>query len=233
MKRGSGDMKEEVSGCGRENELVSFLYGELNAEEAQAFQRHLQACRACSAELSAFRDIHASVVTWRDESLAGVFSPAPANNPAVGLITERRPSAIAALREFFNLSPLWMKGAVAFASLLFCLFTSLTILQWRGTPSTIAVVESERKYTGAEVDKLVQQAVDQVKKEQAGGPGQLLAASDLTPNSGKTKRSGNHKSSVARRPLSKTEREQLALDLRLATPQHEGEMDLLADRINQ
>jgi hypothetical protein len=37
----------------------------------------------------------------------------------------------------------------------------------------------------------------------------------------------------ARRPLSKTEREQLAADLRLVTAANESELDLLDDGINQ
>jgi hypothetical protein len=36
-----------------------------------------------------------------------------------------------------------------------------------------------------------------------------------------------------RRPLSKTEREQLAADLRLTTAQNDSDLDLLGDRINQ
>jgi len=37
----------------------------------------------------------------------------------------------------------------------------------------------------------------------------------------------------ARRPLSKTEREQLAADLRLISVKSESDLDLLDDRINQ
>ena len=67
-------MKEVIAPqCGRENDLVGFLYGELNDAEAQTFQRHVRDCSSCNAELAAFSDVRESVVTWRNESL-GIIS---------------------------------------------------------------------------------------------------------------------------------------------------------------
>ena len=105
--------------CARADELMGFLYGELNDVEAKA-GGHLQQCVTCNAELSSFGDIRKSVVAWRDESFNSLSSPG-VNLPA------RQPSAVAALREFFNLSPAWMKVAIGFASLLFCVFAGLAV----------------------------------------------------------------------------------------------------------
>src|SRR5258708_7972826 len=123
-------MKEEVNAmnCGRENDLIAFLYGELNDVESQTFERHLHDCHACSTELTAFGLIRESVVNWRNESLGGGLTR----------VAQEKPSALRALREFFNLSPLWMKGAVAFASVLFCLLAGLPIAHWQAMPPAAA-----------------------------------------------------------------------------------------------
>ena len=39
--------------CVRENDLIGFLYHELNEVEALAFQRHLQECAACRTDVIA------------------------------------------------------------------------------------------------------------------------------------------------------------------------------------
>ena len=46
--------------CGQENDLIGFLYGELNETDALAFQRHLHACSACSTELAGFGGVRES-----------------------------------------------------------------------------------------------------------------------------------------------------------------------------
>ena len=71
-------MRNDELTCGRENDLIGFLYGELNEVEAIAFQRHLNACATCSAELLDFGEVRESVVAWRNESLGSVALPAQA-----------------------------------------------------------------------------------------------------------------------------------------------------------
>ena len=47
-------MRNDDLTCGRENDLIGFLYGELNEVERIAFQRHLKECAACDTELAGF-----------------------------------------------------------------------------------------------------------------------------------------------------------------------------------
>ena len=91
-------MRNDDLTCGRENDLIGFLYGELTEVEAIAFQRHLQECATCNAELADFGEVRESVVAWRNESLGSVALAIQVTSPR-----ERRghtPSAMAALREF-------------------------------------------------------------------------------------------------------------------------------------
>ena len=87
-------MKEEVSNCGRANDLISFLYGELNDSQSQTFQRHLRECAQCNAEFAGFSNVRQSVVGWRNESLGAMASPERVPNglriwPAAGALNKR------------------------------------------------------------------------------------------------------------------------------------------------
>lgn len=237
-------MKEEVHarGCGRENDLIAFLYGELDPGERTVFRSHMQQCPSCSAELSEFTNIRESVVAWRNESLMGVTSPAV--HPAAVVTADRSgPTALNALREFFNLSPLWMKGAIVFASLLFCLFAFLAAGRLRDTPLPVAANPNVKTYSEQELNAVVERRVQdelvRIRKssEQSPTTAVVMKRSNHTP----AKRTANRGHEVvangplqkARRPLSKVERQQLAADLRLIDNTPDGELDLLDDRINQ
>jgi len=234
-------MKEvNVPNCGRENDLIAFLYGELNDVEAQTFQRHVRDCASCNAELAAFRDVRESVVTWRNESL-GIIS-SPITESAMARVGHQKPSALAAVREFFNLAPLWMKGAVAFASVLFCLFAGLAIARLRDKPPLVTVTNPSSAYSEQQLNALVAQLQEELQRlknssEEGSTAPDVINAADRTPRQRVAKRGNsvafNVPSQKARRPLSKTEREQLAADLRLISAKNDSELDLLDDRINQ
>jgi hypothetical protein len=240
---GSEEMKEEVNvaGCGRENDLIAFLYDELDLGERGGFRSHAQQCQSCNAELTAFTNIRESVVAWRNEALVGVTSPAVPASAMVGA-DRAKPSALTALREFFKLSPLWMKGAVVFASLLFCLFAVLAAARLRDTPPpTIADNPNVKKYSeqelNAAIDRRLQDHVQRIKNSPTTEPPPVAISSAHTPRNSVAKRGGEVASTnsqpKARRPLSKDERQQLAADLRLIEDPTDGQIELLDDRINQ
>lgn len=238
-------MKEEarVPGCGRENDLISFLYGELDPGERTVFRSHMQECRSCNAELREFTDIRESVGAWRNEALGGFT--APAFEASAGVRADRPgQTALTALREFFNLSPLWMKGAVVFASLLFCLFAVLAAARLRDSPPpTVAANPNSKTYSEQELNALVEGRVqDELQRirnstEPPTFEGIAKGATDRVSPKKATKRGSEVAANIpqqkARRPLSKVERQQLAADLRLIDNTADGELDLLDDRINQ
>jgi len=236
-------MRNDDLTCGRENDLIGFLYGELNEVDAIAFQRHLNNCATCSAELADFGEVRESVVAWRNESLGSVTFPAQVKASSHAETPRATPSAMAALREFFNLSPLWMKGAVAFAAVLFCVFAGLALARLRqAPPAPVAVTPgatmSSPEELRALVDQRVQEELERIKNSEPSAPAPLTAKDSSQRNA--VKRIANRNTQVAlsasqkaRRPLSKTEREQLASDLRLVSAKNDSDLDLLDDRINQ
>lgn len=108
--------------CKESDALVAYLYGEASATEAKVFERHITACGACRSDLAAFGDVRRAVGEWRDESLH-LSQPLVFQTAHAVRQTERAPglrAALHALREFFDLSPLWLKTGGAFAMLAVC-----------------------------------------------------------------------------------------------------------------
>lgn len=234
-------MKEEVSAlnCGRETDLIAFLYGELNDLESQTFQRHLRDCAACDDQLHALKSVRESVVAWRNESLGDAIS----RDESATRVSRQQPSASAALRAFLNLSPLWVKGAFAFATVVFCLFLGLAVARWREVPpgTGVAAVNSPAS-SEQKLNALVQQRVQDELRRIKSGADQALHSSVAIK--GRVQRNpvarvkrgdqlAGGSDQQARRPLSSVERAQLASDLRLVSQGNDTELDLLDDGINK
>jgi Putative zinc-finger len=117
-------------GCDRAEELVTYLYGETAPAEAHEFRRHLDACAVCREELSAFGAVREAVGDWRADALSVPPSlelhEAFARAPLAPKAAPRERSALAALREFFSLSPLWLKAGACAATLGVCALAALT-----------------------------------------------------------------------------------------------------------
>lgn len=216
--------------CEREPELISFIYNEASESETRDFELHLKECARCRAEIASFGLVRQSITEWRDEALAGfVATPLPA-------AIEKR-SAIAALRQFFDLSPLWLKGATAFAAVTFCVLVVLALTS-RTEQSVVKIdpVKPEAMYSQAEVDRIVKEAL--ARSESVETPIEtpieekkpVSIATATKPRRVVVKQNTDVKS---RRPLTRAEREQLAADLRLLSIDDEPGLSLLGDLINQ
>ncbi|HKY45009.1 MAG TPA: zf-HC2 domain-containing protein, partial [Pyrinomonadaceae bacterium] len=106
--------------CERASDLIAFLYDEANETEKRDFELHLKECAGCREEVASFGVVRESITAWRDEALSGFVSTPLAT-------TAPKKSALAALRQFFDLSPLWLKGATACALVAFCILAALAI----------------------------------------------------------------------------------------------------------
>ena len=210
-------------GCERASELIAFLYGEADEHEARDFRLHLQQCSGCREEVASFGDVRHSITAWRDEALAGFVSTPLTAQP-------RTKSALAALRQFFDLSPLWLKGATVLAAVTFCVLAGLAL--FRSNHNEV----STKVYTEQDIDRIVKEALVQQARLQL--PVQTPSPENITLNSPKPKPKSSRASSPtqfarSQRPLSKQEREQLAAELRLLSSDDDATLHLLGDRINQ
>jgi hypothetical protein len=235
------DTKEQV--CDRADDLIAFLYHELSDKDARNFERHLHDCVRCENELAGFGEVRQSIVSWRDEALGAAWSAAAMNDRRLAApITNARPSALAAIREFFNLSPLWMKGAAAFASLLFCVCAVLAVAYVRNRKVEVVQAPNGKIYSKQELDNAVARAVqmkgDEIKNQQLKDSGSELVMSPAPAKAGNRVNPLRTAGYVAntqnlRRPLSRQERRELAADLGLLAARDEDDLDLVTDKITQ
>lgn len=237
-------MQEDAPSCGRENDLIAFLYSELSDTEKDSFESHMHSCRVCLMQAGEFRSIRESVMAWRDESLGHV--PVTVLQTST-FINQPKGSSLAALRAFFDLSPLWMKGAVGFAALLFCVLSVLAVVNLNKPTVITADGLNNQTHSPQQMNALVERRVqEELARREALAP-QLRPELSLAAGvKDKTVRvqargllsSGNEvaastRNGKARRPLSKAEREQLAADLRLVSSGSESGLNLIGDQINQ
>lgn len=219
--------------CHRAEDLVTYLYGEATGAEADDFADHLKRCDACRSEFTVFQQVHESIFEWRTQALGvgtlaapvAVLAPASTETFAPPAGKRQRLSAIAAVREFFNVAPVWLRGATAFAVL--CLFALLALSTWR------VYRGSEAKYTRKQMDeevaKGVKQKVNEIEQERNPSGPAIANVRDVPPTP--IPAHINRQTSVRRQlasnrvpPLTRQEREQLAADLRLIPGRDEYEL---------
>lgn len=130
------DGRARAPQCERAEQLVAYLYGETDPAGSKSFEQHMHDCAACREEFAAFGDVRRAVGDWRAEALGIVPSFAAAEAARVApdaSVLNSRPvpapkrSALAALREFFALSPLWLRAASVAATVVVCTLAALAV----------------------------------------------------------------------------------------------------------
>ncbi len=228
--------------CHRAEDLVAYLYNEASETDAKDFSDHAEHCDACRSELTLFRGVHESIELWRNEALGASFSPASpsASDFATGADSApfvqraRKLSAFQALREFFTVSPIWLRGATAFAALLLCVLAFVVVTRSLRQPTQVANKSGQEKlYTATDFKTAVEKAVnDKLSQSDVSAHSQKLASSQgqvTLPNQQRPARRELARNSLPMRTqrtrgLSRAEREQLAADLRLIPGREETDL---------
>lgn len=248
------DKETTSAACAKGEELVAYLYNEVSAGEAKDFESHIEACASCEAELAAFNDVRSSIAVWRTQALRSFASTAPASETVTATEVTRtspRPaSAMAALKEFFALSPMWLRAATALASLAIC-----ALVVWAGVrvleAPRVLVLEKvvEKGPTEAEVDALVNKRVQEELAARRSSPEQQPTsdeqvvtvneqrASTLAQSEPGRSASAARRARVARRrapaEASTQEYEELAKDLQLVPTRDEEDLPRLIDLMDE
>ncbi|HXI75360.1 MAG TPA: zf-HC2 domain-containing protein, partial [Pyrinomonadaceae bacterium] len=224
-------------------DLVTYLYGEASEADALDFRNHLRQCDSCRSEFTVFNQVHQSIETWRNEALGASFNPAP--TPATVAIDstpvirhERRLSALAALREFFTVAPLWLRGATAFAALLFCVLGVMMIARLSDKPvATANNRKDEKMYTQQQVEAEVNKAVERKVAELSNNKDAsmpIVATHDKpkSATSGVQVATSQQPKTLRPQRLTRQERQQLAADLRLTASVDEEELMAFPEQEN-
>ena len=230
--------------CHRSEDLVTYLYNEASAADARDFAGHVEACEACHAELAVFNQVHESILLWRNEALGAAFSPAlqaapvaaEANDSRQVVRHARKLPALAALREFFNVSPLWLRGATAIAALLLCVLAVLTISRLSQRQPQVTNTEAQ-VHSQQEFDRAVQMGVDEkvakLNRQNSAKKSDAVANDKLNAPESRTHIAVN-RTQPRERGLTRAEREQLLADLRLTPGRDEEELPFVfPDEPNQ
>jgi anti-sigma factor RsiW len=202
--------------CARAEDLVTYLYGEAGEAEAQDFERHMQDCGSCRAELAAFGQARENIKEWRQHLLDFPAFEGSAV-PALGDMTttgERKFGlALAALRQFFTVSPVWMRAGTVAASVMICALAALAVarsevrwddsgLSFRTSLTSERVVErtkeivvekpvkvsvSEEELT-ARVEARVHEEMEALRRQQTGKQETIAVNAPATPSNIKESR---------------------------------------------
>lgn len=248
------DKELTSSSCAKAEELIAYLYNEASEGEAKDFERHMQSCVSCEAEMAAFGHVRSSIALWRSQALGSAESNALATaaitpTPELPQAAVRKPSAITALREFFALSPQWLRAATALTSLAVCALVVWAAARVMEAPRVLVVEKVvEKGPTQAEVDALVAErvreelAATQSSREETSSKEIIATASERrgsTLAQSGTGRSGSalRRAQTARRspaPKASTqEYEELARDLQLVPTRDEEDLPRLIDLIDE
>jgi hypothetical protein len=223
----------EISICERCDDLISFLYRELREHEVRDFERHLSACVLCRSQLASFREVRSDVVAWRDESLGMTLLSTRADQVR---LQREKASALAAIRQFLNLSPLWLKGAVGFASILFLGMISLLLINLNAKPDA-PLAGNDKVYSEAEMMSKVEAGIQDRLREPGppdtrivkDSPSQQVVVRNNKPRTRFASLTANNR----RAPLTRSEKEQLAADLGLISAIEDPDLNLLGEQINR
>ena len=116
------------STCKFAEDIVAYLYGEINKNEKLRFEQHLTNCNSCTDELSGFSMVRTSVLDWHNEEFSHLATPVieipyEQNVPVRSFVAESNnsPSLISKLRAFFSFSPVWTTALTGVAVLLVCI----------------------------------------------------------------------------------------------------------------
>lgn len=148
------------SSCAFAEQLVSYLYGEVNDSEKTAFAVHLKSCSSCADELMEFGLVRSSIVEWKNEEFANLDTPL-VKIPYPTTVSTEKQSWFGGLRQLLTLSPTW---ATAFAAVVVCV--GLAFLAFNFSNKT-EVAEKENKPINTVISPMVEKSVEPQIKETA------------------------------------------------------------------
>lgn len=217
--------------CHRAEDLVTYLYGEATQAEARDFSGHLEQCESCKAEFALFRQVHDSILEWRSEALGAASRPIAHReivSTAVPVHGSTRLSAVAALRQFFTVSPLWLRGAAGLALVLLFMLLGLSAARLFQKPRE----QTRNVYTQEQIQADIAKEVERQMGDwnRKNGSDKSIAQASRPKANQDERRVVTPRTQTASirqrrgRPLSRSEREQLEASLRLIPRRDEDEL---------
>ncbi len=126
------------SDCGFSEQLVSYLYNEINGAEKLNFETHLRSCAICTDEFATFSGVQYSINDWKLQDFSTLETPVFEISPKISRfvktqeLSENKGSWLPGLRRLFSLSPRsWSLAAASFAILTVCVVIVLLAVNYK------------------------------------------------------------------------------------------------------
>ena len=107
------------SSCDFTEQIVSYLYDEINVSEKSRLESHLRSCQSCAGEIAGFDSIRSSIQEWRAEDFASLTIPV-IELPQTEKRADVSRSPLETIRAYFAFSPKWMPIAAAMSVITLC-----------------------------------------------------------------------------------------------------------------
>lgn len=140
MNKNTDKLNPQIE-CGRKEDLVTYLYSEMNAPERANFDNHLLECESCKSELLAFGRVRDDLSIWQ----VGFA-------PRTEFVPPR--TRIAVLRELIGMFPVWARGLALAGATAAILLVALSVLAANGGQSS-----SQNALSQHQVEAIVNRAV--------------------------------------------------------------------------
>jgi len=108
--------------CEMSEKLIAYLYRELSADEASAFEAHMKACAQCAQDLRDFEHVRRALAEWQIAPMPRVVSEFESGLP--------RPSFREVLRQLWLAMPAWGRVILGGATTLLLLALFNVQLEW-------------------------------------------------------------------------------------------------------
>ena len=170
--------------CDRQEQLIGFLYGELDPSESQAFEQHLFACADCRVELESLRTTRGQIAAWTPP------------DPHLDFQIVRGPVPARPAPARFRISPAW--GLAAAAVLVMAIGAAIANLEirvgsdglvvrtgWNRTPAVDTVANGggaqlvDWKQQSQQLDQRMR-VIEQALGDKRAGSAQNASASDMS-----------------------------------------------------
>ncbi len=124
--------------CAFAEQIISYLYGEINAADKNKFETHLKSCLMCADELEEISAVRSSVHDWRIKEFSILETPTfhiPSNNRAESFsttsVSTETTSWYGNLRRMFSFNP--ARATAALGVLVVCIGIALFLIRLSDT----------------------------------------------------------------------------------------------------
>lgn len=157
---------DKILSCGFSNDLVSYLYGEMNLSAINEFETHLPDCNSCTEEFAGLSLARLGVYEWHRDEFRHLNTPLiEIPYSLVNSEDSVRSSWLDVLRGVFASAPRLATAGGAFAALAIVLGITLIASNIFRNDSNLTVTNNETAPPSSEINSITLPAVPKVEQE--------------------------------------------------------------------